>query len=80
MVAAQTGRLEVGPMSALGQKPTYALQQGMSALPPIATAKANNDRAENRPFLKNNFTNLDFVHPHVHRRRRHSEIESTSMR
>jgi len=24
-------------MSALGQKPTYALQQAMSALPPIAT-------------------------------------------
>jgi len=28
-------------MSALGQKPTYALQQVMSALPPIATAKAD---------------------------------------
>src|SRR5262249_54311967 len=28
-------------MSALGQKPTYALQQAMSALHPIATAKAN---------------------------------------
>src|SRR5262245_29076172 len=28
-------------MSALGQKQTYALQQGMSALAPIATAKAN---------------------------------------
>ena len=28
-------------MSALGQKQTYALQQGMSALPPIATAKAD---------------------------------------
>src|SRR5262249_58349307 len=27
--------------SALGQKPTYALQQAMSALHPIATAKAN---------------------------------------
>jgi len=27
-------------MSALGQKPTYALQQVMSALHPIATAKA----------------------------------------
>jgi hypothetical protein len=27
-------------MSALGQKRTYALQQAMSALPPIATAKA----------------------------------------
>jgi len=27
-------------MSALGQKQTYALQQAMSALPPIATAKA----------------------------------------
>jgi hypothetical protein len=28
-------------MSALGQKQTYALQKAMSALPPIATAKAN---------------------------------------
>jgi len=27
-------------MFALGQKQTYALQQAMSALPPIATAKA----------------------------------------
>jgi hypothetical protein len=27
-------------MSALGQKPTYALQQAMSALHPISTAKA----------------------------------------
>ena len=28
-------------MSALGQKQTYAVQQRMSALPPIATAKAD---------------------------------------
>jgi hypothetical protein len=28
-------------MSALGQKQTYALQQAMSALPPIATEKAD---------------------------------------
>ena len=28
-------------MSALGQKQTYAAQQSMSALPPIATKKAN---------------------------------------
>ena len=28
-------------MSALGQKRTYAVQKGMSALPPIATAKAD---------------------------------------
>jgi hypothetical protein len=28
-------------MSALGQKPTYALQKPMSALPPTATAKAD---------------------------------------
>ena len=28
-------------MSALGHKQTYAVQQAMSALPPIATAKAN---------------------------------------
>jgi hypothetical protein len=29
------------PMSALGQKQTCAMQKGMSALPPIATTKAN---------------------------------------
>ena len=29
------------PMSALGQKRTNAVQKGMSALPPIATAKAD---------------------------------------
>jgi hypothetical protein len=28
-------------MSALGQKPTYALQKAMSALPPGATVKAD---------------------------------------
>jgi hypothetical protein len=28
-------------MSALGHKRTYAVQTGMSALPPIATAKAD---------------------------------------
>jgi hypothetical protein len=28
-------------MSALGHKPTYAVQKGMFALPPIATAKAD---------------------------------------
>jgi len=28
-------------MSALGQKRTYAVQKGMSALPPKATAKAD---------------------------------------
>ena len=28
-------------MSALGQKQTYAVQKGMSALPPIATEKAD---------------------------------------
>jgi hypothetical protein len=28
-------------MSALGQEPTYAPQQAMSAIPPIATAKAD---------------------------------------
>jgi hypothetical protein len=31
-------------MSALGQKPTYAVQHVMSALPPIATAKADMPR------------------------------------
>src|SRR5215467_2213606 len=29
------------PMSAMGQKQTFALHQPMSALPPIATAKAD---------------------------------------
>src|SRR5262249_22071662 len=33
--------LDRGPMSALGQKRTHAAQQAMSALPPIATAKAD---------------------------------------
>ena len=33
--------LSARPMSALGQEPTYALQQTMSALPLIATAKAD---------------------------------------
>jgi len=37
IASAQTGVL----MSALGQKPTYAPQQAMSAFPPIATAKAD---------------------------------------
>jgi hypothetical protein len=32
---------ECVPMSALGQKPTYALQQSMSALPPIADMRAD---------------------------------------
>src|SRR5262245_66371015 len=41
IVAAQNGRLEVGPMSALGQKQTYASQQAMSALHPIVTEKAD---------------------------------------
>jgi hypothetical protein len=34
-------RRESGPMSALGQKRTYAVHKGMSALLPIATAKAD---------------------------------------
>ena len=33
--------LREDPMSALGQKQTFALQKSMSALPPIATAKAD---------------------------------------
>jgi hypothetical protein len=41
-------------MSALGQKLTCAVQNGMSALTPIATTKADSDRAENRP-LQNKF-------------------------
>src|SRR5262249_5266058 len=35
------GEISIEPMSALGQKQTYALQKAMSALPPIATAKAD---------------------------------------
>ena len=34
-------RLHPPPMSALGQKQTCAVQRAMSALPPIATAKAD---------------------------------------
>jgi|SRR6516162_2518605 len=40
----QTGGTRFGSsvkMSALGQKQTYAVQYGMSALPPLATAKAD---------------------------------------
>src|SRR5262245_39809596 len=37
----QTEPDEIRPMSALGQKQTHAVQQRMSALPPIATAKAD---------------------------------------
>jgi hypothetical protein len=35
------GEWQSGLMSALGHKRTYAAQQAMSALPPIATAKAS---------------------------------------
>src|SRR5262249_13633663 len=35
------GRSRFGAMSALGQKQTYAAHNAMSALPPIATAKAD---------------------------------------
>jgi hypothetical protein len=35
-------------MSALGQKRTYAAQQVMSALPPIATAKADSRKRSAR--------------------------------
>src|SRR5215475_5543134 len=38
---ANSGILRRGMMSALGQKQTYAVQHGMSALLPIATAKAD---------------------------------------
>src|SRR6185312_211426 len=39
------------PMSALGQKPTFALQKAMSALHPIATAKADM-KFPNRKFCR----------------------------
>jgi len=35
------GRCESYWMSALGRKQTYAVQNGMSALPPVATRKAD---------------------------------------
>jgi hypothetical protein len=35
------GQTVLDVMSALGQKQTFAVQKGMSALPPIATAKAD---------------------------------------
>jgi hypothetical protein len=37
----RVGRWSRVKMSAMGHKPTYAAQKGMSALPPIATAKAD---------------------------------------
>jgi hypothetical protein len=37
----QWSSMELFPMSALGQKQTFAVQNRMSALPPIATAKAD---------------------------------------
>ena len=40
-------------MSALGQKQTYAAQQVMSALPPIATAKADSCRRSCLLYPKN---------------------------
>jgi hypothetical protein len=40
-VAAQNNTGNGRPMSALGQKQTCAVQNGMSALPPIATVKAD---------------------------------------
>src|SRR5262249_25110181 len=43
-VAPRKGWVSVGvkrPMSALGQNQTHAVQQAMSAIPPIATAKAD---------------------------------------
>ena len=39
-------------MSALGQKQTFALQKAMSALPPIATAKADICTTSNRWMLR----------------------------
>lgn len=36
-----TAGIDIQPMSALGHLPTYAAQKGMSALPPIATVKAD---------------------------------------
>src|SRR5262245_36542124 len=44
-------------MSALGQNPTCAPHKGMSALPPIATVKADSDRAKNR---QNKFVHCRF--------------------
>src|SRR5262245_16535060 len=41
IVAVQMRIVKGCPMSALGHKQTYAAQKGMSALPPIATAKAD---------------------------------------
>src|SRR5262245_9080411 len=41
IIAPQTYAGKDAPMSALGQKQTFALHQPMSALPPIVTAKAD---------------------------------------
>jgi hypothetical protein len=40
-------------MSALGQKQTFALQEAMSALPPIATAKADTVHSNSCPLRAN---------------------------
>src|SRR4029453_4696289 len=41
ILPSQSTRLNSTSVSALGHKRTYAVQKGMSALPPIATAKAD---------------------------------------
>jgi hypothetical protein len=45
-------------MSALGQKQTYAMQNGMSALPPIATAKADIGALDSMSMMLNFSKNL----------------------
>ena len=50
-------RASPAPMSALGQKQTFAVQKGMSALPPIATLIAHfgvsaGHEADKRPLTK----------------------------
>src|SRR5262245_66242839 len=58
--------MELAPMSALGQKRTCAVQNGMSALPRIATAKADSRKRE-CPLPIGDFPHLGrFVYPIVY--------------
>src|SRR5262245_10506367 len=61
IVSVQTGLVKYGAMSALGQKQTYAVQQVMSALPPIATAKADKRQAAHDGML----VQFDILSNHV---------------
>ena len=62
-------------MSALGQKRTFAVQNGMSALPPIATAKADIFAGREKPGKPYKFS----VHDGAHRLRAARQAGRTSI-